>query len=89
MSARERAATAAELAGHAARMERARPATAVRRGVCQVCGARRYGPCQVTPPADHLGRWLDAYAQGRITKADLIGAVGGVTIVTHRELVAA
>ncbi len=79
--------TQAERADEVRRMARAVVIGGVRRNVCTRCGARTYGPCQVSPPGDCLARWLRAYSPGRITRADLIAAIGGLVIITAAQLV--
>ena len=68
-------------------LERARVIGGVRRNACPQCSARAYGPCQVSPPGDCLARWLAAYTAGKITRADLIGVVGGLVVITAAQLV--
>jgi hypothetical protein len=79
--------TPAERADEAARMARARVIGGVRRKRCPQCRAGAYGLCSVKPPGDCLARWLAAYAAGRITRADLIGAISGLVVISATQLV--
>jgi predicted DNA-binding transcriptional regulator AlpA len=62
--------------------------SAVRSARCPLCDTAPPGPCQAWPPADHLARWLAAEAAGRITRADLISAIGGLDVIAAQALVA-
>jgi predicted DNA-binding transcriptional regulator AlpA len=61
---------------------------AVRQAACPLCDAAAHSPCQAWPLADHLARWLAAEAAGRITRADLISAIGGLDVIAAQALVA-
>jgi hypothetical protein len=79
--------TQAEHADEAARLARARIGGAVRRKRCGQCGAGAYGPCSVRPAGDCLARYLTGYADGRISRGDLIGAISGLVVITTVQLV--
>lgn len=79
--------TEAERADEARRLANARLTGAVRWRPCPVCGTGSYSPCQVRPAGDHLARWLATYAAGKITRADLIGVVGGLVVISAAQLV--
>ena len=85
--AAERRLTEAERAEEARRMAKPRLLGAVRHDRRPVCSAFAYGPCQVTPPADHLARWIAAYRRGTITRVDLAAVVGRLVVITDRELI--
>lgn len=71
-----------------ARTVRALVTGSVRCAPCPFCDAQVPGPCQLWPPADHLARWLAAEAAGRITRDDLIAAIGGLDVIAVHALVA-
>ncbi len=83
----ERTLTEAERADEAARTERARVIGGVRRNACPPCGARAYGPCQVSSPGDCLARWLSASALGWISREDVTKVVAGLVVITAGQLV--
>jgi hypothetical protein len=58
-------------------------AQAARGRQCPLCGARPHRPCQRKPPGDHLGRYLDAYTAGQLTRA-YMAMVLGELVVIHR-----
>lgn len=60
---------------------------AVRWRHCPVCGTGPYTPCQLIPAADHLGRWLAAYAAGKLTRADMAEVIGGLVVITAASLI--
>jgi hypothetical protein len=67
-------------------MPEARPAAdAVRATPCPLCRRRPGKPC--TPKGDHLARWLAGYSGGQIGRADLVGIIAGLVVITARELV--
>lgn len=93
----ERIATAAELAGHAARMERARtgrqlPRTAhaltmqgSRLTPCGHCGARPGFPC--SPDGDHLARFVGAQERGLLTRAELAAVAAALDVIAWHVVV--
>ncbi|HVB45600.1 MAG TPA: hypothetical protein VNF47_23235 [Streptosporangiaceae bacterium] len=50
-----------------------------------LCTAPAGWSCAVT--GDHLARWLRAFAQGLITRDELIGAVRGLVVISASQLV--
>jgi transcription elongation factor Elf1 len=85
----ERVLTQAERDAEDAKLARARVSGAMRRGRCKQCGARQFQICVTDPPADHMGRWVDAYAEGRITKSELADIIGGLRVIQATQLVSA
>jgi hypothetical protein len=96
----ERTATAAELADHDARAERALtgqqlPRTmhalceqAVRLVNCPQCWARPGSPCTITGvPGYHLARWGRAERRGLITRAELAGVVAGLDVIALHVII--
>ena len=79
--------TPAERADDERMLAKCRVLGAVRWRRCPQCAARAYSPCQVRPRADCLARWLAAYKAGKITRADLIGAISGLVVITAAQLV--
>jgi hypothetical protein len=63
------------------------PQLQVRRRQCRLCSVPPLAPCQPSPRGDHLLRWLDAAADGRITAAELAGTLSLIIISTPREVV--
>ncbi|MHB1593875.1 MAG: hypothetical protein ACYCO9_06365 [Streptosporangiaceae bacterium] len=82
-AATERTPTADERAAESARLARLTVVGAVRRAACPLCGAAAYGPCQLSPAADHLARWLAAYTARRITRDQLTAEVVRLVVVTR------
>jgi hypothetical protein len=63
------------------------PQLQVRRRQCRLCSAPPLVSCQRSPRGDHLMRWLDAAADGRITAAELAATVSLVVIATPHEVI--
>ncbi|MGO9292816.1 MAG: hypothetical protein ACLP52_02855 [Streptosporangiaceae bacterium] len=84
----ERTATAAELAGHAARIERALTRQRARAVVCPLCWARPGAPCMVTgPPGDHLSRLIAAAGAGQVSRDQLAEVVGRLVVIADHVIV--
>ena len=63
-------------------------AAAARR--CPICDSGPGIPCQPgKPPALHLGRFLDAYSAGAISREYLCAVVGELVTITHCALAGA
>lgn len=56
------------------------PAEAVRSTRCVLCRRRPGRAC--TPRGDHVGRWLQAYGERRISRDELVVVITELTIVT-------
>jgi hypothetical protein len=67
--------------------ETSTPAREVRRVRCTLCWAPPGGPCQRSPRADHLQRWIDAYKDGLLSKAELGEVFGQVVVITRWQVV--
>jgi hypothetical protein len=67
--------------------ETSSPAQEVRRVRCSLCWAPPGEPCQRRPRADHLQRWLDAYRDGLLSKAELGQAISALVIITRWQVV--
>ncbi len=61
------------------------PAEAVRAIRCRLCRRRPGKPC--TRRGDHLGRWVGALREGRISRADLEAAFGSLAVISWRAVV--
>ncbi len=84
----ERTAAAAELAGHAARIERALTRQKARTVVCPLCWARPGSPCTLTgPPGDHLSRWIAAAGAGQVSRDQLAGVIGRLVVIADHVIV--
>ena len=68
--------------------ETSTPAAEVRRVRCTLCWAPAGHPCQRSPRADHLQRWIDAYRDGLLSKAELGEVFGQVVVITRWQTVA-
>ncbi|MHB1431498.1 MAG: hypothetical protein ACYCVZ_05210 [Streptosporangiaceae bacterium] len=64
-------------------------AAVVRRQPCSRCGAPPGIACQVSPSADHLQRWFDAYTARLITRDAVAGVIRHVVVITKWCLVPA
>ena len=63
--------------------------SAVRWSSCPLCGAVAGRPCRTGPSrGDHLYRWLDALAAGRVTREQVAGEVVRLVVVTRRCVIA-
>jgi hypothetical protein len=60
-------------------------AEAVRATRCRLCRRRPGKPC--TRRGDHLGRYVGALREGRISRADLEAAFDALTIISWRAVV--
>ena len=67
--------------------ETSTPAAEVRRVRCTLCWSAPGGPCQRSPRADHLQRWIDAYRDGLLSKAELGEVFGQVVVITRWQTV--
>ena len=62
--------------------------SAVRWAACPLCGAAAARPCRLAPtPGDHLYRWLDALASGRLTREQVAGEVVRLVVITKWSLI--
>ena len=96
----ERTVTAAELADHAARAERALAGRQLPRTIqalreqgarlvqCPVCWQRPGLRCtRFYPPGDHLGRYQRAERQGLITRAELGSVVAALEVIAAHVII--
>ncbi len=61
------------------------PAEAVRQTRCRLCRRRPGKPC--ARRGDHLGRWVGALHDGKISRADLEAAFDALTVISWRAVV--
>jgi hypothetical protein len=54
---------------------------------CPICDTRPGTPCQAKPAADHLGRFLDAYTAGQLSREYLSAVVGELVVITTAQLI--
>ena len=60
----------------------------VRWAPCPICRAAAGAPCRRGPrPGDHLDRWLDAYAAGRVSLGQLAAEIGRLDVITRATIV--
>ena len=64
------------------------PVEAARVLPCPLCWAAPVTPCQRGPEADHLGRYLDAYANGAISRRDMAAVFDAAEVISKWRLVA-
>jgi hypothetical protein len=65
------------------------PVDAARMLPCSLCWAASGTPCQQSPEADHLARYLDAYANGKISRKDMTAVFAAAEVITAYRLVTA
>ena len=58
------------------------PEQAARMQPCAVCFARPGRPCRTAPDRDHLARFLDAHANGKITRHGMCGVLDRIEVLT-------
>jgi hypothetical protein len=63
------------------------PVAAARVLPCPLCWAASGTPCQRDPEADHLARYLDAYANGAISRRDMAAVFDAAEIISKWRLV--
>lgn len=63
------------------------PQLEVRRTFCSMCWAPPLSSCQRYPRGDHLQRWCDAAAAGRISKDELAATVSLLVIVKASQVI--
>lgn len=56
---------------------------------CSLCYAPAGAPCRSDPDRDHLGRYCEAEANGKITRPQLAVIVDGLAVIAVRLLVEA
>jgi hypothetical protein len=56
---------------------------------CPLCDAASGQPCQAKPAADHLGRYLDSWTAGQLSRAYMERAVSELVVIHHHALVGA
>jgi hypothetical protein len=56
---------------------------------CPLCAASPGVPCQAKPVADHLGRYLDSWTAGHLSRAYMEIVVGELVVIHHHALVGA
>jgi hypothetical protein len=54
---------------------------------CPICDTPPGTPCQAKPAADHLGRFLDAYTAGQLSREYLSAVVGKLVVITTAQLI--
>jgi hypothetical protein len=64
-------------------------AMAARARRCPLCDAGPGVPCQAKPVADHLGRYLDSWTAGHLSRAFMERAVSELVVIHHHALVGA
>jgi len=65
------------------------PVEAARMLPCALCWAPAGTPCQRTPEGDHLGRYADAFADGRISRPDMAAVFAAAGVITKWRLITA
>ncbi len=67
------------------------PVQAARLLPCSLCFAAPQVPCMQVPgrEADHLARYLDAYANGKISRKDMAAVFEAAEVITAYRLVTA
>jgi hypothetical protein len=56
---------------------------------CPLCDAAPGQPCQAKPAADHLGRYLDSWTAGHLSRAFMERVVSELVVIHDRALVGA
>jgi hypothetical protein len=54
---------------------------------CPLCEAAPNRPCQATPSADHLARYLDAYTAGQLTRAYMAMVLGELVVIHYAAVI--
>jgi hypothetical protein len=62
---------------------------AARARPCPLCEAPGGASCQAKPEADHLARYLDAYVEGKLSRAYLRAVVGELVIIDRCVMILA
>jgi hypothetical protein len=65
------------------------PVQAARVLPCSLCWAAPGTPCQRDPENDHLARYLDAYANGKISRKDMAAVFDAAEVISKWRLVPA